>query len=96
MDNFIYNVYDNKCELNCEEHLDISPGCIICNEEYKLKGKCQACKPGYFKTNNETCIYCRSEKYGGPACSICGSNASDENILCVNCTGKDKALNSKG
>ena len=95
IDNFIYNKYEKRCELNCEEYSNIEPGCIICNEEYKSKRKCQACKPGYFKTESESCIYCRDEKYGGPACNICGKNESN-NIVCVNCIGKDKALNSKG
>ena len=39
IDNFIYNKYEERCELNCEENSDISPGCIICNEEYKKKKK---------------------------------------------------------
>ena len=96
IDNFIYNKYEEKCELNCEEYSNIEPGCIICNEEYKSKRKCQACKPGYFKTESESCIYCRDEKYGGPACNKCGKNESNGNIICENCKGKDKALNSKG
>jgi len=96
IDNYIYNKYEKKCELNCEEYSDIVPGCIICNEEYKSKRKCQACKPGYFKTKNESCIYCRDEKYGGPACNKCGKNESNGNIICANCIGKGKALNSKG
>ena len=49
LDNFIYNKYEKVCELNCQEYPDISPGCVVCNEEYKSKRKCNACKPGYFK-----------------------------------------------
>jgi len=71
IDNFIYNKYEEKCELNCEEYSDIEPGCIICNEEYKSKRRCQLCKPGYFKTENESCIYCRDEKYGINECNKC-------------------------
>ena len=96
VDNFIYNKYEEKCELNCQEYSDISPGCIICNEEYKSKRKCNACKQGYFKTENETCEYCRSEKNGGPACNKCIQNKSSENIICDKCIGKYNALNSKG
>ena len=60
----------------------------------KKKKKCNACKQGYFKTENETCVYCRSEKYGGPACNKCGKD--ENNIICSNCIGQYKALNSKG
>ena len=96
LDNFIFNRYEQNCQLICEEYPDISPGCIICNEEYKEKRKCQACKPGYFKTRNELCIYCISEKYGGPECSKCVERETNGNIVCENCIGKYKALNSKG
>ena len=74
----LYYLNDKKdtCELNeCEEYPDISPGCIICKDklnEYKSNNKCQECKFGYFKTKDDKCVYCRSEKYGGPACYECG------------------------
>ena len=96
LDNFLYNKYEDRCELNCKEYPDISPGCIICNEEYKSKRKCNACKPGYFKTEDELCIYCRSEKYGGPACNKCIQNETDGNIICDSCEGNNKIMNSKG
>ena len=60
---------------DCEEYPDISPGCIICKSklnEYKSNKKCQMCKYGYFKTKEETCVYCNTEKYGGPSCYECG------------------------
>ena len=96
MDNFIYNKYDKICELNCQEYPEVFPGCIICNEEYKSKKKCQACKPGYFKTEDESCVYCRNEKYGGPACDRCAKNVDNGEIVCAICEGEDKFLNSKG
>ena len=95
-DNFTYNQYDNTCQLNCEEYPEISPGCIICNDEYKLKRKCQACKPGYFKTDNESCVYCRSDKFGGNACNKCMKNKTDDNIICEVCEGDDRILSSRG
>ena len=96
LDNFIYNKYEKICELNCQEYPDISPGCVICNEEYKSKRKCNACKPGYFMLEDESCVNCRSEEYGGPACGRCAKNEIDGSIICEICEGRDKVLNSKG
>ena len=66
IDIYSWNNENEKCELNeCEEYPEISPGCIICKDklnEYKSKNKCQTCKYGYFKTKDELCIYCKSEK----------------------------------
>ena len=101
---FTFNNETNQCEYSkCEEHFEVMPGCIICDnklEEYKSKNKCQYCAGSYFKTKNESCIYCRSEKYGGPACDRCGY-AIDENgneteeIICKLCYYYNSALNSK-
>ena len=86
----LYYLNDKKdtCELNeCEEYPDISPGCIICKDklnEYKSNNKCQECKFGYFKTKDDKCVYCRSEKYGGPACYECGyKQEQNEKILMI-------------
>ena len=85
---------NNKCILNdCKEYPNISPGCIICKDklnEYKPYNKCQYCKYGYFKTKDDTCIYCRSEKYGGPSCYECGyeedkNGIETDNIICKTC-----------
>ena len=92
--NFIYNKYENNCQLNCKEYPEIAPGCIICDEKYKLKRKCQACKPGYFKTDSESCQYCRNEKYGGPGCDLCIKNKTDGKIICGECEGCNYFLNS--
>ena len=89
--NDIYTVNsENKCQLNdCEEYPEISPGCIICKDkldEYLQKKQCQSCKYGYFKDKNNQCIYCKSEKNGGPACYECGYDDDNENnIICKNC-----------
>ena len=98
-DNCINDIYflitqENKCQLNdCEEYPEISPGCIICKDklnEYKENKKCQRCKHGYFKTNEEICIYCSSEQYGGPACYGCGYEIDEagkqtNKIICNEC-----------
>jgi hypothetical protein len=87
------DTYD-ECILNeCEEYPDIAPGCIICKDkldEYKKNNKCQTCKYGYFKTKDESCVYCRSEQYGGPACYECGYEEDEngnekDNIICKDC-----------
>ena len=93
------DTYD-ACLLNdCKEYPEIAPGCIICNDklkQYKKNNKCQTCKYGYFKTKNESCVYCRSEQYGGPSCYECGyekdKNGNEtDNIICKDClTNKDR------
>ena len=94
--NSIYhlNEEENKCELNeCEEYLEISPGCIICIDklnEYKQNNKCQRCKYGYFKTKDNKCVLCSLDKYGGHGCSECmyekNQNGEDtDNIICKGC-----------
>ena len=101
IDRFVYNNDEKYCELFYEECPQIALGCYVFNDEYKSKSKCHYCKPGYFKTKDESCIFCREEKYGGPACDKCGYNI-DENgketneIKCLNCTGEYKVLNSEG
>ena len=84
---YILNTTDNLCLLNdCDEYPEISPGCIICKDklkDYKDNKKCQRCKYGYFKTKDEKCVYCSSEKYGGIGCHECGYEGS--NILCKEC-----------
>ena len=84
----------DKCILNeCEEYPDIAPGCIICKDklnEYKKDNKCQTCKYGYFKTKSESCVYCRAEQYGGPACYECVYEEDQygnekDNIICKDC-----------
>ena len=95
-ENFVYNKIEKKCELICKEYPDISPGCIICNEEYKLRRKCQSCELGYFKAEDDKCVWCRAEKNGGPACNKCMKDQTNGNIICKKCEGGDRALNSKG
>ena len=91
---FSLNKEEGTCYLNdCEEYPEIAPGCIICKDhlnEYKPYNKCQTCKYGYFKTKNESCVYCRSEKYGGPSCYECGYEKDKygnetNNIICKDC-----------
>ena len=90
---FFHEDYD-ACILNeCQEYPEISPGCIICKnklDEYKKENKCQRCKYGYFKTKEGKCIYCASEKYGGPACRECeyqkdAKGIESDNIICKVC-----------
>ena len=84
----------DKCEIDeCKEYPEISAGCVICKDkldEYKAKKKCESCRYGYFKTKEETCVFCGSEKYGGPACYECGYEEDEngnetDNIICKDC-----------
>ena len=87
---YFLNSTENKCILNdCDEYPEISPGCIICKDklkDYKDNKKCQRCKYGYFKTKDEKCVYCSSEKYGGLGCYECGYETNEQdNITCKGC-----------
>ena len=105
LEGYSYNSKGKVCELqNCEDYPEISEGCIICEgklEEYVTNKKCQKCKPGYFKTKDEQCINCRSEKYGGPDCIKCiygvDENGNESNdIKCEFCPKRQHAINSDG
>ena len=95
LDNYYVNE-NKKCQLiTCDEHPEVSPGCIICIDkltQYQSEGKCQACKDGYFKTKEGKCIHCKAKKNGGPGCELC-EYAKDENgndkddIICSYCPG---------
>ena len=100
---FIENETEGQCILNdCQEYPEISSGCIICKDklnEYLPNKKCQSCKYGYFKTKEETCIYCRSEKYGGPGCYNCGYEEDEngeetDNIICKNCFNNENDIST--
>ena len=101
---FTYNSENKECELDYEEHPEFSPGCIIFKDkidEYTKNKKCQICKPGYFLTKLEECIYCNSEKYGGPSCNKCGYEVDEngretEKIICKNCEQEYQILSSEG
>ena len=94
MDGFMINKVTKKCErITCDEHPEVTPGCIICSDkldEYKNEGKCESCREGYFKTKEGTCIHCNAQKNGGPACELCGYEVDDEgnetnDIVCKHC-----------
>ena len=88
-DGFILN-NNSFCELiKCKEYPEITPGCIICDdklEEYKPKSKCQSCKEGFFKTKDESCVFCKAEILGGHGCEQCTYVGDDsESIKCSYC-----------
>ena len=69
------NTNTEKCEIIiCDEYPDITKGCTICSnntKEYISQKKCQGCLQGFFKTKDESCIYCKARKNGGPGCELC-------------------------
>ena len=98
---FNFNKDEKYCELICEEYPEISPGCTICDKNNLKEKECQICQPGYFKTKEKSCIYCSTEKNGGPACNKCeyekDENGNEtENIICSSCEQEFQILNSKG
>ena len=87
---------EKKCQIiTCDVHPEVTPGCIICSDklnEYRAKKKCQSCKEGYFKTKDDSCVRCKANTNGGPACELCGyelnSNGLEtDNIICKHCPG---------
>ena len=95
-DGYNLNTNNKLCELiECKEYPEIAVGCLICDDklkEYKQKSKCQSCKDGYFKTNNETCVFCKS--YGGHGCEQCAYSETNK-IICTYCP-KGSVLNNDG
>ena len=75
------NLFVNKtglCDvISYDEHPEITPGCIVPNNNYdfyKENNKCYDCIYSFFKTNNESCFYCKARKNGGPKCEKCQYN----------------------
>ena len=94
---FTFNDQTKNCELyKCKEYEEVIPGCMVC--KYSLdkdqgNQKCHICNIGYFERKDETCVYCRSDKYGGPGCSECRYDDED-NIIC-NYYDENRQNNSK-
>ena len=84
-DKYYFNYKTGKCEnITYDEYPEINPGCILSINNYtiyKEKNKCLYCKDGFFKTKDESFIYCKTRKNGGPNCQECEYIIdSDENI----------------
>ena len=88
----------NKCELiRYDEYPEITPGCINTNKNitlYKSKNICLYCKPGFFKTKDESCFYCKARKNGGPKCDECEykkkvNGIETEEIICKKCNNSN-------
>ena len=90
-----YLVNENKrCQIiTCDEYPEVMPGCVICSDklnQYKSEGKCQACKEGFYKTKEGTCVHCKAKKNGGPGCQLCDYGKDEEGndinkIVCKHC-----------
>jgi len=74
-DKYYLNNKTGKCEIiTYDEYPEVTPGCILSINNYtiyKEKEKCLLCKDGFFKTRDESCIYCKARKNGGPNCEEC-------------------------
>ena len=89
LDDYFLNK-DGICE-HCYINKNIGPACISCtdNEELKVNSPCQKCNgKNYFLTKENTCIFCKSENYGGLFCDKCGYiNANGKEIIgCIECS----------
>ena len=102
-DGYYFNNITGKCEIiTYDEYPEVTPGCILSINNYTLykeKNKCLICKPGFFKTKDESCIYCKARKNGGPSCEECeyikdGSGNDTNEIKCKKCP-TNLSLNGK-
>ena len=103
IDGYYFNNETNKCEnITYDEYPEVTPGCILSINNYTLykeKEKCLLCKPGFLKTKDESCVYCKARKNGGPNCEECeyikdsDGNTTDQ-IKCKICP-TDLNLNGK-
>ncbi|MBO6243530.1 MAG: hypothetical protein J6O41_03055 [Clostridia bacterium] len=94
---FINN--EKKCQIiTCDEYPEITKGCVICINkinQYKPYNKCQSCTEDFFKTKDESCVYCKARKNGGPACELCKYEEGTDNIICSYCP-KGKVMSKDG
>ena len=90
IDDYYFNIETEKCELiTYDEHPEITPGCMIPINNltyYQKNKKCFKCKQGFFKTKEESCVYCRARINGGPSCEECEYSEKNNNkIQCKYC-----------
>jgi hypothetical protein len=91
---FYVNNETGLCEIiTYNEYPEVTPGCILPINNYTTyikNKKCFDCKYGFFKTKEESCIYCKARKNGGPKCDKCqyikDKNGNEINkINCKDC-----------
>ena len=93
---FYVNNETGLCDIiTYDEYPEITVGCILPINNYTIYNKsktCFACKPGFFKTKEESCIYCKARKNGGPKCDEC--KTVKNKIYCKTCHN-DSILSEK-
>ena len=74
-DTFYVNNETGLCDIiTYNEYPEVTAGCILPINNYTTyikNNKCFDCKYGFFKTKDESCIYCKARKNGGPKCDEC-------------------------
>ena len=104
VDKFFINKTSYLCDLiTYDEYPEITAGCILpINNHtlYEKSNKCFSCKYGFFKTKDESCIYCKARKNGGPKCDECQYIINEhgietDKINCRNCPS-DNMLSPSG
>ena len=74
-DSIFYVNESGLCDLiTYDEYPEVTTGCILPINNYTTyinNNKCYDCKYGFFKTKEESCIYCKARKNGGPKCDKC-------------------------
>ena len=83
--------------ITYDEYPEVTAGCILPLNNYTIyleNKKCFSCKNGFFKTREESCIYCKARKNGGPKCDECHyikENGIETNR--INCKTCDTSVN---
>ena len=100
---FYINETDLCDTITYDEYPEVTAGCILPINNYTLylKNKtCFDCKYGFFKTKEESCIYCKARKNGGPKCDECqyivGNNGIDPNRINCKICQNDNMLSPIG
>ena len=89
IDNTFFVNETGYCQLiTYDEYPEVTVGCILPNNNYTTyieNKKCFSCKKGFFKTKEESCVYCLARKNGGPKCEQCkymiDINGHETNII---------------
>ena len=107
-DKCVDKFYVNKTSFLCDiitydEYPEVTAGCILPINNHTLyeeRKKCYDCKYGFFKTKDETCIYCKARKNGGPKCDECkyiiDENEDETNKINCNICSIDNMLSPSG
>ena len=97
---FYVNNETGLCDIiTYDEYPEVTAGCILPINNYTTyinNSKCFDCKYGFFKTKEESCIYCKARKIGGPKCDECQyKNGKYGSLNCKICQNDNMLSSTK-